>query len=157
MSTGQPKSLHGRQRLSGRASSPLIFVFTQNIEGLDLSFGVLAKNNFVDPIHLALYSSLYRRVESLSLVRPSAQLVDREATRCELQRLLLTAGTGDKKQKVKQALDHLEVTLVHNVDHHLIVSALRDQNHSKAVVFDEVRHLSNPFAERVCLFVKLTE
>ena len=33
----------------------------------------------------------------------------RDATRCELERLLTTAGTDDKKKKVILALDHLEV------------------------------------------------
>lgn len=35
--------------------------------------------------------------------------VDREAARCELERLLSTSSTDDKRQKIMEALQHLEV------------------------------------------------
>lgn len=35
--------------------------------------------------------------------------IDRDSARCELERLLKTAGTQDKKKKIISALDRLEV------------------------------------------------
>ena len=43
---------------------------------------------------------------------------DRDATRCELERLLTTAGTDDKKKKVILALDHLEVIHRRSIVYH---------------------------------------
>lgn len=46
-----------------------------------------------------------------------AQQIDHEATRSELERLLTTAGTDDKKKKVKEALDHIEVCIAWKAFH----------------------------------------